>query len=90
LQALSEAEFAAVSKQVNTVTAKVLGSNSKGVNLERRVDASIVSGLLVKFGNFELDLTGKTHLGKTLSSVVDALIAESNAKEQEFLKIGQQ
>lgn len=78
-----------MSKQVNSMTSKVLGPNSKGVNLERRVDASLVSGLLVKFGNFELDLTGRTHLSKTLGSVLDQLIAESNSLEQEFVKIAQ-
>jgi ATP synthase F1 delta subunit len=86
---LSDTEFAAVSKQINTVTGKVLGAGAKGVNLTRRVDPTVVSGVLVKFGNFELDLTGRTHLNKALSSMLDRLIAESNAYEQELIKLSE-
>ena len=37
-----------MSKQINTVTTKVLGPSSKGVNLQRRVDPLLVSGLLFR------------------------------------------
>jgi F0F1-type ATP synthase delta subunit len=40
------------------MTKKVLGANSQRVELTRKVDKSILSGLHVKFGSYELDLTG--------------------------------
>jgi F-type H+-transporting ATPase subunit delta len=86
---LSDTEYTAISKQINTVTAKVLGGATKGVNLERRVDPTVVSGVLVKFGNFELDLTGRTHVNKTLGQLLDQLISESNAYEQELIKLSE-
>ena len=55
------------------MTQKELGTN---VQLERQVDESIVDGLLLKFGNYELDLTARTFLVKEIDAQLNAILEE--------------
>ena len=71
-QPLSDAEFKAISKQVDSVTEKVLGSR-QNIALRRVVDPSVMSGFRVTFGSYEIDMTGATHMQKQIELLMDRI-----------------
>ena len=42
------------------------------------------TGFEVTFGNYQLDLTGRTHITKTMNQIIDNLIADANALESQM------
>lgn len=68
------------------MTKKVLGADSQSIALTRKVDPDLVSGFEVAFGNYQLDLSGRTHIAKAVAEIVESLVAESSAVEQAVRK----
>mmetsp|Transcript_15251 Transcript_15251/g.26235 ORF Transcript_15251/g.26235 Transcript_15251/m.26235 type:complete len:233 (+) Transcript_15251:29-727(+) len=81
---LSDDEFKKISSQVDKMTQKELGTN---VQLERQVDESIVDGLLLKFGNYELDLTARTFLVKEIDAQLNAILEDVSSMESKLQRI---
>merc|ERR1712146_168262 len=59
---LSDEHFKLISKQVDQMTKKVLGAGSQSVSLTRKVDPGIFLVFFFCFGNYQLDLSGHTHI----------------------------
>jgi len=85
--ALDDATYKQLTAQVNQLAKKVLGGNTQAIDLERRVDPSIVGGVLVTFGAYELDLTVRSFAVSEFNKQMNDVLEDASSFEARLLRI---